>query len=201
MKRVLLILSLLLLFAPRTKAQYLYTNEIANAETWMQYVPTALDFTMGFANVPTNTTWVERVIKLGVGYIAELAITNTLKYSIREMRPDGSAVNSFPSGHTATAFLGADLIRQDYGWGWGAGAYALAAGVGIMRVYHQRHWWWDVLGGAAIGILSANIGNWMLKPIENWTNYHPHKKKLQLSLYPAADPVSGSFGAGVAVTF
>ena len=29
-------------------------------------------------------------------------------------RPDGSSRNSFPSGHTATAFMGAEFFRKEY---------------------------------------------------------------------------------------
>lgn len=201
MKKAFFLFLLAILTSQTVRAQYLYTREVENAETWMQYAPSVLDFTMGFTNVKTNTTWLERAIKLGVSYAAEMALVNIIKASVKERRPDGAAMNSFPSGHTATAFLGAELIRQDYGWGWGAGAYALATGVGIMRVYHQRHWWWDVLAGAGVGILSANIGNWVLKPIEDLVNYHPHENRTQLSLCPAADPVSGTVGASLTVRF
>ena len=92
-------------------------------------------------------------------------LTNALKYTVCEMRPDGSARNSFPSGHSATAFMGAELVRLEYG-GWaGAGSYSVASATAALRVYNNRHWFNDLLGGAAIGILSANVGYWLL-PLE-----------------------------------
>lgn len=82
----------------------------------------------------------------------ELAVYG-LKYGIDATRPNGSE-HSFPSGHTAAAFLGAEFIRKEYGWAWGGPAYALASYVGWTRVVSGNHWPRDVFAGAAIGILS-----------------------------------------------
>ena len=41
-------------------------------------------------------------------------------------------------------------------------AYAVAITVGALRIYNDRHWITDVLGGVGIGILSARIGYWLL---------------------------------------
>ena len=90
-------------------------------------------------------------------------LVSGLKYTtVRYPRPDSGARNSFPSGHTATVFLGAELMRIEYGGWWGAGAYAVAATTALMRIYNGRHWTSDVLAGAAIGILSADIGYWLM---------------------------------------
>jgi len=199
-KKLAGILIFLLMCCAPARAQY--TREVANIETWVQYAPAVVDFTLGFANnVKSDYTWEERAVKLAISYAAEIALTQSLKAIVKEQRPDGSAMNSFPSGHTATAFVGAELIRQDYGWWFGLGAYAVATGVGVMRVYHQRHWWWDVLAGAGIGVLSANIGNWVLKPIEDACNWHPGAKKVKLSVVPTADPFTKYYGTAIRVTF
>lgn len=127
----------------------------------LQYAPLAGVVVLGlFAE--SDEDWVDRVLLLGTGMVAEASMVNSIKYAAHELRPDGSAYNSFPSGHTATAFLGAELVRLEYGWGYGAAAYAVAAGVGALRVYHSRHWVCDVLAGAGIGILSARIAWWLL---------------------------------------
>ena len=44
-----------------------------------------------------------------------------------------------------------------YGWQWGVPAYALSAYVAWGRVHADRHDWWDVLGGAALGAGCALI--------------------------------------------
>ena len=41
-------------------------------------------------------------------------IVNTMKLAISERRPDVSTRNSFPSGHTATAFMGAQFLYEEY---------------------------------------------------------------------------------------
>lgn len=156
---------LLVLACAQVHAQ---SRDNAFAETYYQYAPMALDLGLAFTGVQARDGFVDRAITLGIACVTESLIVNALlKNVVREERPDGSAFNSFPSGHTGAAFVGAELVRQQYGWGWGAGAYAIAAGVGVARVCHQRHWWWDTLAGAGCGILSANIGNWLLEPAKD----------------------------------
>lgn len=101
--------------------------------------------------------------------------TYALKYAIDAERPNGGG-QSFPSGHTAAAFMGAEFIRKEYGWWWGAPAYAAATWVGYTRVESRNHYWRDVVGGAVVGILSNHDfgsavtqgelagGHWNLQP-------------------------------------
>lgn len=86
------------------------------------------------------------------------------KYGLGVERPYGGVYNSFPSGHTLTAFLGAELLRREYGSEYplvGIAGYTVAAGVGAMRIYNNRHWAGDVLAGAGFGILSASLMYWL----------------------------------------
>lgn len=131
-------------------------------DDYVQYVPVAFYLTLDFMGLKAKHSFGERVAVAAVTYIAVTAISQGLKYTVREPRPDTGTRNSFPSGHTMTAFAGAELVRSEYGWGAGMGAYALAATVGFMRMYNGRHWFNDVLAGAGLGILSARIGYWML---------------------------------------
>lgn len=169
-------------------------------ETYLQYAPYAMDIGMEFAGAETETLWYERLIKAGVSIAVTQILSSSLKAIVKEDRPDGMDDKSFPSGHTATAFAGAELVRQNYGWGWGAGAYAAATTVGVLRVVHNRHNWWDALAGAGIGILSAQIGKWTLKPIENLFGINPGKD-VQLSIMPYTDPITGAYGAGTVIRF
>jgi hypothetical protein len=77
--------------------------------------------------------------------------TYALKYSINAQRPNGGS-HSFPSGHTASAFMGAEFIRLHFGMSWGIPAYGAAAWVGYSRVESRKHYWRDVAAGALIGI-------------------------------------------------
>jgi membrane-associated phospholipid phosphatase len=83
-----------------------------------------------------------------------------LKAVVDERRPDGSDFDAFPSGHAARAFLGAELLRQEFRESspWiGVAGYAVAATTGYLRVRHERHYAHDVVAGAVIGEASAQL--------------------------------------------
>lgn len=71
------------------------------------------------------------------------------------MRPDGSDRRSFPSSHTATSFAAAASLQNRYGWQLGVPAQLVAAFVGLARVKADKHHWYDVIAGAAIGEASV----------------------------------------------
>jgi hypothetical protein len=103
---------------------------------------------------------VNTVASVGVAYIGKTA----LKAMIKEERPDHSDNKSFPSGHAAMAFAAARSIdkefRKDCIWIPIAG-YAAATAVGIQRVARDRHHWYDVVAGAAVGFGSAELTWWL----------------------------------------
>lgn len=134
-------------------------------DDYLQYVPLASVYGFSLLGADAKHNYVDRTLELATSYIALGIIVNAIKYTVREPRPDGSANNSFPSGHTATTFMGAELVRIEYGeeYPWlSVGAYAIATTVGVLRVYNDRHWFTDVFAGAGVGILSARIGYWLL---------------------------------------
>ncbi len=83
------------------------------------------------------------------------AMTTIIKYSVREQRPDHSARNSFPSGHTTTAFAFAAVVGIEHEWYYAAPAYALAGFVGYSRMNDNKHYLNDVVAGATIGMAYA----------------------------------------------
>lgn len=137
------------------------------ADDYIQYVPVAANLALGCLGVKHKHSLLDRAMISATAYVVEAALTNGLKYTVREARPAGSN-NSFPSGHTATVFTGAELVRQEYGWGYGSAAYVVAIGTGFMRVYNNRHWLNDVVAGAGIGILSANVARWLYPLEKKW---------------------------------
>ncbi len=94
-------------------------------------------------------------LQLAEAYASTMVVVYTLKPLVDRTRPDGGS-QSFPSGHTASAFAGAAFLQFRYGWRIGLPAYVLAAYVGQSRVATKRHYTSDVLAGAAIGI-AANF--------------------------------------------
>lgn len=129
----------------------------------LQYVPIGGYVALGFIpGVKHRHNFGDRFLAGATAYVTMTAVCQVAKRTIREPRPDTGTPNSFPSGHTATAFCGAELCRLEYGNTYGAVAYAFAATTGVMRVVNNRHWCNDVLAGAGIGFLSAHVGYWLL---------------------------------------
>ncbi|MCK6264120.1 phosphatase PAP2 family protein [Vibrio sp. ZSDE26] len=91
----------------------------------------------------------------GLSIATGAAVAFVGKVSIDSERPDGSNNHSFPSGHTTNAFSSATTLYLRYGWEAGLPAYTMATLVGVGRVEADRHYWKDVLAGAAIGVASA----------------------------------------------
>jgi membrane-associated phospholipid phosphatase len=82
-------------------------------------------------------------------------VTEGLKETFPERRPDGSDRRSFPSGHASLSFAAAATMQNRYGWRVGLPATLVAAFVGYARVRAERHHWYDVVAGAAIGEASG----------------------------------------------
>jgi membrane-associated phospholipid phosphatase len=80
-----------------------------------------------------------------------------LQELIDEERPDKSDRHSFPSDSAAVAFSAASFLQIRYGWGYGLPAYAVAGFVGWSRVESKRHYWHDVVAGAALGWVASEI--------------------------------------------
>ena len=99
----------------------------------------------------------EGIKQLGLSTATCLAVNYGLELCIRKDRPDGTGHHAFPSTHTAVAFNGTTFLMKRYGWKWGVPAAVVSSYVAWGRVHTDRHDWWDVLGGAAIGAGSAWI--------------------------------------------
>lgn len=89
-------------------------------------------------------------------------VVNSIKYSAKVERPSGDERNSFPSGHTANAFMNATFLHKEYGQYrhplFSVGAYTIATATAFGRQLNNRHWISDVLVGAGLGILSTELG-------------------------------------------
>ncbi|MCM1355143.1 MAG: phosphatase PAP2 family protein [Staphylococcus sp.] len=130
----------------------------------VQYAPIATLYGLNIFGCGGRHKVVDQTILLATSAILMGVTAYSLKAVISEKRPDGSDFSSFPSGHSAVVFMGAELLRREY-WQkspWiGVGAYAVATGIGFSRMYGNRHWLPDVLAGAGIGILSVQAAYWL----------------------------------------
>ena len=139
----------------------LLTNFHSEIDNYTQFAPAILAAGLNFAGVQGRSDTWRFLTSSAMSYAIMAAIVNPIKYTAKEMRPDGSTRNSWPSGHTATAFVSATILHKEYGltrspW-YSVAGYAVATATGVMRVLNNRHWVSDVLSGAGVGIFSTEL--------------------------------------------
>ena len=140
----------------------LLTDFKTGIDDYTQFFGPVMTAGLKLAGVEGRSDWPRLLASAAVSYGLMAGLVNGIKYSAKEMRPDGSTANSWPSGHTATAFVGATLLHKEYGltrspW-YSVAGYGVATATGVMRVLNNRHWISDIMSGAGIGIMSGELG-------------------------------------------
>ena len=106
-----------------------------------------------------------------LGFAFELPAYLLVKNTIKRQRPHDAIQEfvaylvpsdkfSFPSGHTAAAFVMATTIAQFYP-SFAALAYTVAMMIGTSRVLLGVHFPTDILAGMFLGVASANTALWL----------------------------------------
>lgn len=137
-----------------------YKDFNTKADDFLQITPHAAVFGLDWIGVKSKHDFKDKVGLMLTGGIIMLGTVNALKYTTAQIRPDGSAANSFPSGHTANAFFGATILAKEYSDKSvliAIGGYSVAVATGVLRILNNRHWASDVLAGAGIGIISGEV--------------------------------------------
>lgn len=167
-------------------------NKRLEFDNYIQYLPVAGSLMIGCTGIKAKHSLRDRAFIVATSYATLAVFTNIPKFCIDEKRPEFVGHNSFPSGHTATVFMGAELVRIEYGGWYGVGAYTIAAGVGFLRMYNGRHWFHDVVAGAGVGILSARVGEWSA---QLWQKIFQKSGKSDYNFVftPVATPMSGGY--------
>ena len=116
-------------------------------------------------------------LRNGDALVTSALLAEGLKAVVRERRPDGSDRESFPSGHATAAFAIATMQGQEHPrtaalW------YAGAALIADSRVVLHRHYWHDILAGAALGIGTALVEihqprGLLIAPVYPGDHHHP----------------------------
>lgn len=176
-------------------------DEKITIDDFSQYAPAVSVYALNLAGIKGKNNLRDRSIILGTSYLLVASSVFTMKSITKEQRPDGSGFNSFPSGHTATAFAGAEFLWQEYSdvsiW-YGISGYLVATGTGIFRIYNDKHWLTDVVAGAGIGILSTKIAYWLFPYIDK----HIFKSKKNIDTAMVAPFYNGKqMGLGMVVQF
>ena len=144
------------------KNTQLLTDFKTGIDDYTQFFGPAMVVGLKLGGYEGRSDWPRLLASAAASYAIMAGFVNGIKYTAKEMRPDGSTANSWPSGHTATAFVGASLLHKEYGltrspW-WSVAGYGVATATGVMRVLNNRHWISDVMSGAGIGIMSTELG-------------------------------------------
>jgi membrane-associated phospholipid phosphatase len=129
-------------------------------DDYLIYVPSALPFALEAAGIKSRHNMKDKIALYTISMAMNIAVMNTLKYTVRTLRPDGSTNNSFPSGHTAFAFGGAQFLHKEYGYKspwYSILGYGTAATSGSLRILNNRHWFSDVVVGAGLAMLCTEI--------------------------------------------
>ncbi len=176
-------------------------DEKITIDDFSQYAPALAVYGLNALGIKGKHNFKDRTIILGTSYLLMSASVLSLKSITQVERPDGSGFNSFPSGHTATAFAGAEFLWQEYKdvsiW-YGISGYIIATGTGAFRIYNDKHWLTDVVAGAGIGILSTKIAYW----INPWIQEKIFKSKEKNSMSAIAPFYNGKqLGVGFIKTF
>lgn len=129
-----------------------------SADNFLPFVPIAqiyLGKSFGFK--PKNN-FKQQTINIIIANAIGAAVFTTLKYTLKEERPDQSDRLSFPSGHTSIAFTNAALLFYEYKdsniW-YASSGFLFATATGILRIANNKHYTSDVLAGSGIGLASG----------------------------------------------
>ena len=129
------------------------------------YLPLALQIvpifgSIYFAVLVLAFLWLKRDKKLALNFVIAFILTNAIVYGLKFLfqipRPSQALPTpfydtSFPSGHSARAFLYMTFLSQKFDKYFLYVSYFLAALVAISRVQSGEHTVLDVVVGSAIG--------------------------------------------------
>ena len=135
-----------------------------HADDYLIWAPAVTVYGLNAAGIKGEHGLVDRSILYVVSYALARITTSILKKSTHQWRPDNTDFYAFPSGHTTTAFVGAEFLRQEYKgvspW-YGIGGYTTAATAGFLRIYNNKHWLSNTIAGAGLGMASVRLMYWV----------------------------------------
>ena len=97
------------------KNTQLLTDFKTGIDDYTQFFGPAMVVGLKLGGYEGRSDWPRLLASAGMSDAIMAGFVNVIKNTAKEMRPDGSTANSWPSGHTATAFVGATLLHKEYG--------------------------------------------------------------------------------------
>jgi hypothetical protein len=140
-------------------------------DNYLMFAPTLSVYALNAAGIHGRDNFKDRTMILLIANVFANGTVFGVKNWSHELRPNGSDYQSFPSGHTAEAFAGAEFMRIEYKdvspW-YGVAGYAMATMTGLLRMYNDAHWASDVIAGAGVGIASTRLAYWLYPKIQHF---------------------------------
>lgn len=168
-------------------------------DNYLQLLPAVAGYGMNLFGFKGIHNVVDATIIYATAYLLTEASVLSLKHIIHSERPNQKNNMSFPSGHTANAFAGAELLRLEYRHKspWiGVSGYLVATAIAFMRLYNNAHWLNDVIAGAGIGILCAEAAYW-LYPVITKSFF---KKRYNTNVFLAPNLSTTSLGLACSIS-
>ena len=135
-------------------------NFKTEVDNYIQFAPAAQVLVGNLLGFESKHGYKQMMANIAISNIAVGIVTYGVKSTYKDLRPDGSAFNSFSSGHTATAFNNATLLFLEYKDSnilYASSGFVFATATGVLRLANNRHWAGDVVAGAGIGIAIATV--------------------------------------------
>lgn len=170
-----------------------FPNFRTRIDDYLIFAPIAAVYGLQIAGVKGAHSLRDQTAILLKAELMGFAVVTPLKLATNRVRPNGDNDESFPSGHTAQAFISATFLHREYGhlspW-YSIGGYAVASSVGALRILNNKHYLSDVLFGAGIGIMVTNLAY--------LTHGYKRTKKIEgLTLMPTYSEGAVGFAAGL----
>lgn len=150
----------------------IYTERLpkkSKLDNYLIFAPAATVYGLNALGIKGKHNFRDRSMIYLMSNLFMTGIVFSVKNISHELRPDASDYFSFPSGHTAASFVGAEFLRQEYKdvspW-YGVAGYAMATTTAYLRMQNNKHWLSDVVAGAGIGIASTKLAYWLYPKIQ-----------------------------------
>ena len=153
-------------------------------DNYLPSTPLIIMYGLDAGGVKGTNGWLNQTAIFGLSNALNGFVTKKVKHLTTVKRPDASDKLSFPSAHTSSAFVAAEILHQEFknksAWISVAG-YSIASSVGVLRVLNNRHWMSDVIAGAGVGIFSVRL-TYLVYPVireKIFNKIMPPKNKYQ----------------------
>lgn len=162
-------------------------------DDYTRYAPVVEMYAADILGAKSKSHWFDQTKNLVLSSIISNGASSLLKREVHKYRPGGSTnANSFPSGHTTTAFTTATVLYEEFKDTNPLLAYSgyfFAITTGSLRMLNNMHYLSDVLVGAGIGILSVKL----VYHFNHLISWNPFKKLDGIAFAPQFSEKSVGF--------